>query len=248
MVIVVFILSLVAGASSTDNDDYIENLDATAKNIQDNSNLILCMKRIVYSLTTGAKSLDKDLLKSCYVIDSLKETVSHSDSSDVQTLLKLLSLFASNSKSTGVETGDTMKRFVDGMVRGVKELKTPADLMVCVKDSREIISQLKKSMDSICSTTPAGIETGCQLLLKGMKEIFSMLNGCLNGYRVLVRLRDKVNAGDPKQMQKAMINSLGKYYQLAEDAAKGFMYNDYEQAGLKIGAMLESLFLSQTVF
>eukprot|EP00826_Nyctotherus_ovalis_P066173 TRINITY_DN9760_c0_g3_i2.p1 TRINITY_DN9760_c0_g3~~TRINITY_DN9760_c0_g3_i2.p1 ORF type:complete len:249 (+),score=55.55 TRINITY_DN9760_c0_g3_i2:240-986(+) len=247
MVIVIFILILVAVASSTDNGDYIKKLDA-AENIQENSNLISCMKGIIYSSTTGAKFLDKYLLKSCYVIDPLKEIASHGDNLDMQKLLKLLSLFISSSKGIFlIGDGDMMKRFIDGIVKGVKELKTPADLMKCVKDSRKAISQLKQSMENIRTTTPAGIETGCQLLLKGMKEIFSMLGSCLNGYRVLIRLRDRVNAGDPKQMQKVMINSLGKYYQLAEDATKGFMYNNYEQAGLKIGMMLELLFLSQIV-
>lgn len=141
-------------------------------------------------------------------------------------------------------SAEGMRTFVSGLHRGIRETKVPHTLMTCITEDRAIVSQLHKAAGLICTTTVANIKTGCELLVSGCKEMFRMVESCLHGYNVFLKLQKEVNSADPEKMQKLMIGSLGKYYTMALEAVKAFGLRNYEQAGFEIGQTLKGLFLS----
>eukprot|EP00826_Nyctotherus_ovalis_P038438 TRINITY_DN3600_c0_g1_i1.p1 TRINITY_DN3600_c0_g1~~TRINITY_DN3600_c0_g1_i1.p1 ORF type:complete len:248 (+),score=55.60 TRINITY_DN3600_c0_g1_i1:122-865(+) len=180
----------------------------------------------------------KDLLKLCLTF-SPKSTSPHNEAG-----YKAADVSSLGGELVARISVEGMKSFVSGLHRGIRETKVPHTLMTCITEDRAIVSQLKKAVELICTTTVANIKTGCELLVSGCKGMFKMLESCLPGYNILLKLQKEINSADPKKMQKLMIESLGRYYTMALEAAKAFGFGNYEHAGFEIGQTLKGLFLS----
>jgi hypothetical protein len=136
-----------------------------------------------------------------------------------------------------------MYEFIAGFTQSIGEKKKSEDLYKCAKEDETIFTTLYNAAGLIRTLDPNNMLNGSQVLLDGTKKYIDMLSGCLTGYEVYNKLKNKLQSVDPKSMVQTMNRMLGTFFHLSNNAVEGFEEKRYTLAGLAIGSIHLYLFL-----
>eukprot|EP00831_Metopus_contortus_P067665 TRINITY_DN603_c0_g1_i11.p1 TRINITY_DN603_c0_g1~~TRINITY_DN603_c0_g1_i11.p1 ORF type:complete len:113 (-),score=37.12 TRINITY_DN603_c0_g1_i11:23-361(-) len=72
--------------------------------------------------------------------------------------------------------------FMEGFLKGIREVKSIEDLLKCMKHSEEIIEKIKKAISLIRKFSIESILEGFSMLFEALYQLEEMLMPCLEGF------------------------------------------------------------------
>ena len=133
--------------------------------------------------------------------------------------------------------------FVKGFLRGIKETKSPQEMIKCMKSLDFILEELHQSIEYIKKFTPEDVIHGVTLMFKAMMDLISILRPCSKDYPVVTQLINAMMNFHFRVLIEKIKTHIMDLVGYIGSAINDFNMADYEEFGRDIGKILYVLFL-----